>query len=123
MCDMLNIIIRTRLYKKKTQLITLSLLLNNDASLLYLRIYLEDGAGLEPALQPLTPSLASLSLRPSSFSVQELESLKLSSQSTYKYTEEYQYRTTVFFKKTKVFYQILGFQALTCQPFFSIILI
>ena len=67
---------------EKTQLITLSLLLNNDASLLYLRIYLEDGAGLEPALQPLTPSLASLSLRPSSFSVQELESLKLSSQST-----------------------------------------
>ena len=108
---------------EKTQLITLSLLLNNDASLLYLRIYLEDGAGLEPALQPLTPSLASLSLRPSSFSVQELESLKLSSQSTYKYTEEYQYRTTVFFKKNKVFYQILGFQALTCQPFFSIILI
>ena len=82
---------------EKTQLITLSLLLNNDASLLYLRIYLEDGAGLEPALQPLTPSLASLSLRPSSFSVQELESLKLSSQSTPKYKDKYQYRSTVFF--------------------------
>ena len=92
------------LFKEKTKLITLGLLLNNDASLLYLRIYLEDGAGLEPALQPLTPSLASLSLRPSSFSVQELESLKLSSQSTSKYNTKYQYRTTVFFKKTKIFW-------------------
>ena len=44
---------------EKTRLITPSLLLNNDASLLCLRIYLEDGAGLEPALQPLTPSLTS----------------------------------------------------------------
>ena len=65
MCDLtdevLIIIIATKpiLYKKKTQLITLSLLLNNDASLLYLRIYLKDGAGLEPALQPLTPFIAS----------------------------------------------------------------
>ena len=82
---------------EKTQLITLSLLLNNDASLLYLRIYLEDGVGLEPTLQPLTPSLASLSLRPSSLSVQELESLKLSSQSTSKYNTKYQYRTSFFF--------------------------
>ena len=51
MCDLTNevliIIIATKpiVYKKKTQLITLSLLLNNDASLLYLRMILQATGG------------------------------------------------------------------------------
>ena len=59
MCDLTNevliIIIATKpiVYKKKTQLITLSLLLNNDASLLFWRWFFKQLKGIEPKISIL----------------------------------------------------------------------